>query len=489
MHGPSRVQNPHSLCMKNGRCSKKFPKPFSEEIPMSEDKYAVYRRPRRPRGFFYHKGKVWNNATVNQWVVPYNPFLSQKYSCQVCATNKAIKCIYKTLHISGRDLQSHLYASLTSFDSLCGKPSNSPGGYEYGGISWCGFNNTALQHHSQRKQIKTDRGFSYELDVLMQPRNRKPYKKYVASIGRTVHVSPQDPDTSTFDFYFVIVVLLSRSKISGESVVLCLINCASPLQLCWSIRYLPVLISFGESKCPTILSEKDAAENIHREVEVRVPMAEYKTLKYVAHYLISTGKTLDAHGLPDLNTYSDVSAEVGVPATKSIVQQELNAYSQIGLEHVTELDDQFNPNQRDIFDQVVRALASGGRRKVFLGGTRKSFLLEQIFAQVRSQRKIAIAVASSGIAATWLTGGHTAHSTVCISLKLTEHSTCSLSWQSQKVELIRNASLIISDEAPMMNCSCFKAVDRTFRYMMKNESEPFGGKVIVLVEPTDDFYL
>ncbi|OWZ09158.1 Helitron helicase [Phytophthora megakarya] len=36
MHGLCGEQNPRSPCMKNGRCSKKFPKPFSKETTMSE---------------------------------------------------------------------------------------------------------------------------------------------------------------------------------------------------------------------------------------------------------------------------------------------------------------------------------------------------------------------------------------------------------------------------------------------------------------------
>ncbi|OWY97549.1 LOW QUALITY PROTEIN: Helitron helicase [Phytophthora megakarya] len=92
--------------------------------------------------------------------------------------------------------------------------------------------------------------------------------------------------------------------------------------------------------------EKDVAENIHREHEVRVRMTEYKTLIYVAHYLAFNGKMLKLYGLPYPNTYHDVSAEVDGPATESIVQQELNAYSPTDLEHVTELVGQLNRNQR-----------------------------------------------------------------------------------------------------------------------------------------------
>ncbi|POM80921.1 Helitron helicase-like protein [Phytophthora palmivora] len=67
-----------------------------------------------------HKGKVWDNAKINQWDVPYNPFLSQKYDChinvEVCATNKAVKYIYKyvykgsdmtTITIEGEEIQAN----------------------------------------------------------------------------------------------------------------------------------------------------------------------------------------------------------------------------------------------------------------------------------------------------------------------------------------------------------------------------------------------
>ncbi|POM74430.1 Helitron helicase-like protein [Phytophthora palmivora] len=61
----------------------------------------------------------------------------------------------------------------------------------------------------------------------------------------------------------------------------------------------------------------------------------------------------------------------------------------------------------------------------------------------------------------------------------TKSSKLLITHSSQKAELIRNASLIICDEAPMIHRACFEAVDRSFRDIMKNELEPFGGKVMV----------
>ena len=53
------------------------------------------------------------------------------------------------------------------------------------------------------------------------------------------------------------------------------------------------------------------------------------------------------------------------------------------------------------------------------GGTGKTFLINLILARVRSTRDIALAVASSGIAATLLEGGQTAHATFKLPLNLT----------------------------------------------------------------------
>ena len=53
-----------------------------------------------------------------------------------------------------------------------------------------------------------------------------------------------------------------------------------------------------------------------------------------------------------------------------------------------------------------------------LGGTGKTFLINPILAKLRSEGKIALATASSGIAATLLTGGCTLHSTFKTSLDL-----------------------------------------------------------------------
>jgi len=77
-----------------------------------------------------------------------------------------------------------------------------------------------------------------------------------------------------------------------------------------------------------------------------------------------------------------------------------------------------------------------------------------------------LTVASSGIASLLLSSGRTAHSRFKISIDLHDESTCNITQQMKVAELVRKANLIIWDEAPMMHCRAFEAIDRTLRDLM-----------------------
>lgn len=94
-----------------------------------------------------------------------------------------------------------------------------------------------------------------------------------------------------------------------------------------------------------------------------------------------------------------------------------------------------------VFEEIVAAVndPAAEQRLFFLdgpGGTGKSFLLSKILASVRLDGRVALAVASNGIASLLLLGGRTAHSRFNIKLDLTSTSTCSIPAQSQLDELI-----------------------------------------------------
>ncbi|GBM38962.1 hypothetical protein AVEN_271070-1 [Araneus ventricosus] len=91
----------------------------------------------------------------------------------------------------------------------------------------------------------------------------------------------------------------------------------------------------------------------------------------------------------------------------------------------------------------------------------------------------AIAVASTGIAATFLSGGRTAHSIFKIPLTLNATSTCNLKPNSSEAKILLDAKVIVWDEAPMTHVHAFLAVDRLLKDLTKCD-EPFGGKIILL---------
>lgn len=70
-------------------------------------------------------------------------------------------------------------------------------------------------------------------------------------------------------------------------------------------------------------------------------------------------------------------------------------------------------------------------------------------------------VASSGIASLLLQGGRTAHSRFGVPINHDEFTTCSMKLGSDLANLVREASLIIWDEAPMINKYCFENFDRS----------------------------
>nr|GEW04155.1 hypothetical protein [Tanacetum cinerariifolium] len=81
-------------------------------------------------------------------------------------------------------------------------------------------------------------------------------------------------------------------------------------------------------------------------------------------------------------------------------------------------------------------------------------------------------------------GGRTAHSQFAIPINILEDSMCHIPADSDLADLIRQAKLIIWDEAPMIQSYCYEAFDRALRDICRSDpSQPlnrvFGGKVVL----------
>ena len=113
------------------------------------------------------------------------------------------------------------------------------------------------------------------------------------------------------------------------------------------------------------------------------------------------------------------------------------------------------------------------------GGTGKTFLYRALLARVRGENKLAVATATSGVAASIMPGGRTARPRFKIPLTIEDGGCCSFTKQSSTAKLLRRTSLIIWDEATMTKRQAVEAFDKSLRDIMDRPELPFGGKTVV----------
>ncbi|XP_076030510.1 uncharacterized protein LOC143018816 [Oratosquilla oratoria] len=194
------------------------------------------------------------------------------------------------------------------------------------------------------------------------------------------------------------------------------------------------------------------------------------------HVLNCGGGSITQYGLP---------ASRGGVRPSNLIRRE-KAYNKQKLkESVEEKVKLLNDKQRQVYDTVMYRVENSHRYRnngVFVnaaGGTGKSFVLNLLIDTVRSQGKVALAVASSGIAATVLSGGRTAHNMFKIPLmEYDETRACSINKNTELARLLQQTQLIVWDEVVMANKNMLTAVDITLRDIMDND-DFMGGKVFV----------
>ena len=128
-----------------------------------------------------------------------------------------------------------------------------------------------------------------------------------------------------------------------------------------------------------------------------------------------------------------------------LINEQLNYNREDLAVRVTVNTAQFNDAQRGVYEAVMESV-NNNNGKTFLhsaGGCGKIFVYNTIAAAVRAQGKIALCVASSGIALLLLEGGKTAHSTFKIPLQVNDTSFCNITWRSYAYPFLSETSIII----------------------------------------------
>ncbi len=203
-------------------------------------------------------------------------------------------------------------------------------------------------------------------------------------------------------------------------------------------------------------------------------VVEQMVLMDIRNMLQSMGKDITSFPLPEIHDSDDnmygVVREIFEERSIEVDHEHASAVSSLNCE------------QQYAYDNILSSVDSDSGGVFFVdgpGGTGKTFLYKALLARVRSEGKIAIATATSGVAASIMPGGRTAHSRFKIPLSIQDGGVCNFTKQSGTAKLLREASLILWDEATMTKRQAIEALDKSMRDIMEQPDIPFGGKTVV----------
>ncbi|XP_071905589.1 uncharacterized protein [Coffea arabica] len=198
-----------------------------------------------------------------------------------------------------------------------------------------------------------------------------------------------------------------------------------------------------------------------------------KALQEIKKMVEQMGKSFaDYHlttDIPPAVHYDKLTKEIECERNIEVLAEDLIMSSRLNIE------------QQHAYDLILQSVFSPIGQSFFVdgpGGTGKTFLYRSLLATLRSQGHIAIAVATSGVAASILPGGRTAHSRFKMPLDFSRNKTCQISKQGSIARLLFQSRLILWDEASMAKREIVEAFDGLLRDIMDCDL-PFGGKVVV----------
>ncbi|XP_071739897.1 uncharacterized protein [Rutidosis leptorrhynchoides] len=434
LHGPCGGNILDAPCIIDKKCSKHFPKPYNAETTIDEDGYANYRR--RNNGIKVNKGK---GTLDNSFVMPYNRYLLLKYNAHInvewCNQSRAIKYLFKYLN------KGHDRATIVIQENLA--PVN-------GSAAEMLFGECVSFdiHFSKPSVIKLSYHLPNHHTITLRDSDNLPALLH-REIDGTLHPTFKD---ACFAYGLINddrdrteAITEARLWASGAQLrdlfvtILLFCNVTKPLNL-WEANW--------EALAEDILYKKHRLYNFPDLILSESQLRNYCLLE-IQGILNKNGKSLA--DFPDL--------------------------PQPDPDLLTQLDNRL----------IREDCNTASRRPFFLisGGTEKTFVYKTILAKLRSEKLIALAVASSGIASLLLPGGRTAHSRFVIPLDLMENSTCGIKQKTHLAGLMQQVRLIIWDEAPMTQRFAFEALDKTLKDILgaKNEvnrGKLFGGLPILL---------
>jgi hypothetical protein len=507
-------------CLQKGTCSKGFPKQFSSQTVINDDGYPVYKRNSED-----HFVNEKNQRIDNSMIVPYNPYLSQKYDChinvEVCSTVKAVKYIHKyifkgedraTLEVDYNDecknyldclhISTHsAYWRIFKFKRHNIHPKIQRLSIHCENNQYIKFS-TDDSVDSIRKKNKTHLTEFFEMNkknnlqytYLEFPKyftwneSKKSWTKRkttAESIGRIYTVSPKDEER----FYLRLLLTKIKGPKSFEDVRTVDDQiCETFKEACLKLRLITDDSEYFE--CMKEASGFQSAKMLRNLFCLLILNCNLTKVKEMFNTFYENLSEDFYHVLDEDLKYSKTVNEIeknlnsngfslvkfGIEVTQvkenSLIQEKLS------LEPHDEVNiNSLNDEQKKVFHEVLSSVENNLHHIFFLdgpGGTGKTYTYNTIISYFLKQGFIVLSVASSGIAATLLIGGKTGHYQFKIPLQCNETSMCGIKKNTNLAELIQRTKLIIWDEAPMMNKFVFETLDRSLQDILGNNLT-FGG--------------
>ncbi|UYV63493.1 hypothetical protein LAZ67_2004302 [Cordylochernes scorpioides] len=539
IHGPCGNFNLHSPCMSDGKCTKDFPKSFLQLTEANNNGYPRYRRRDDGQTLVVGTHEVDNLWVVpyNPYLlVRFNAHIN----VEVCASVKSVKYLFKYVYkghdraevevsVGELDMESRAHDEIKNFldaryvsapeamwrmfeyrlhahsHTICRLAVHLPNFQSIYFVE--GSEEQALENASRRRTTLTAwfqlncvnvsaRSLLYgdipSAYVFRQNQWSARVRGGALCIGRMCSVNPKDSERyhlrllllhvagaqSFEDLRTVDDIVCSTFKEAAQRRGLladdsewdaCLAEAALFQMPCQLRQLFATILIYNNPTDPVSLWTKYKgylSEDFSRATSDAA--AEQMTLRELEFQLRENRLSCHHYGLPAPLTPLLHSGEDHL---------DVNAELQIG----TEMYRSLTPDQKSIVDTIVDSL-NVNPRCFFIdgpGGAGKTYVYNTLIHCVRAVGKIVIPLASTGIAATLLSGGQTVHSRFKLPIPLLENSVTAISANSSEAELIRRSSLIIWDEAPMAHYRALEIVDRLLKDIMHCDLA-FGGKVVVL---------
>ena len=533
VHGPCGEFNRKSICMKDGQCSKKFPKELNDQSNINVDGYPLYRRRNNGRTV-----TVGNHVVDNRWIVPYNPYLTLKYEAhinvEICSSLRSVKYLYKYVY-KGHDCTSvrlrtdaegqqrvtldevdlflncryvsppeamwriHERILFDRSHSVQRLPVHLPNEqtiYFFPGEEL----NANLDKESklnaffslcQRDEAARQYLYNQIPEHYTWTRNTwQPRKRFANTIGRIFTVNPADRER----YYLRVLLLHVKGPQSFEDLrtvdgTLCASfqEAAENLHLIQNdqewVRCLQEAIQY---QMPSQLRQVFAiiclfcspSNILHLWDTFRQPLSEDFLRSYDEE--ASFNRALN-HLQQIFRQHGRTCQDFGLPEPTFREDQPETYNAEDQQAQGQAAYEQLNEEQRQLADEILGAVRLGNNKSYFIdgpGGTGKTFLYRTLCYILRGEGKTVLPVAWTGIAASLLTGGRTSHSVFKLPVPLLDTSVSSMRAHSKQADLIRNAALIIWDEVSMVPKDALNVVDRLLKEICQNNL-PFGGKTLV----------